>query len=189
MKLDGFGHEMPNEGITNDWITPKWVIDAFGPGYFDLDPCASLTQPWATAKRQYTVADDGLKLPWEGNIWLNPPYGPHTAVWVERLVNHSCKGGGGVALIFARLETRLWQDFIFPTAAGFVFPRRRINFARPDGTTPKNTAGAPSALIAWGDKNRGRLIEIVDKKLIEGAFLDMAFYSGSSELQPQILTS
>lgn len=26
---DGFGHEIPNEGITNDWITPPWIIRAF----------------------------------------------------------------------------------------------------------------------------------------------------------------
>lgn len=64
-KQDGFGHEKPSEGETNDWITPKWVIDAFdslcdGEMFFDLDPCVSLTQPWLTARKGYTIEQNGL---------------------------------------------------------------------------------------------------------------------------------
>ena len=174
-KQDGFGHESPFEGATNDWITPRWIIDAFGPGYFDLDPCASVNQPWSCARKAYTVEQDGLKHDWWGNVWLNPPYGPHTYKWVQRLAKH----GKGIALIFARVETRLWQDCIFPTAHGFLFPRKRIQFCKPDGTTPKSSSGAPSALIAWGDENRGKLIELCDNGIIAGAFMDIAFYTGS----------
>jgi hypothetical protein len=174
---DGFGHEAPHEGESNDWITPRWIIDALGgPEVFDLDPCASITQPWPTARKCYTAEQDGLKHPWRGNIWLNPPYGPHTHKWIEYLIEQRLNG---IALIFARVETALWQDHIFPTAHGFLFPRRRIQFARPDGTTPKSSSGAPSALIAWGSENRARLIEAVDSGSIAGAFQDMAFYTGS----------
>src|SRR3990167_8299114 len=102
---DGFGHESPVEGETDDWITPKWIIDAFGDGYFDLDPCSSMTQPWKCAKNQYTKTDNGLLLPWDGNIFLNPPYGRQTGTWVRLLVKH----GIGISLIFARVETTLWQ--------------------------------------------------------------------------------
>lgn len=182
MKADGFGHELPFEGKTNDWITPKWIIDAFnshaGYEYFDLDPCASETQPWQCAKCSYTVKDDGLSKPWFGNVFLNPPYGPHTIKWVEKLIRHKT----GIALIFARVETKLWQDGIFPTASGYLFPRRRIQFALPNGTTPKSSSGAPSALIAWGNQNRGMLIELCDSGLIEGAYMDVAFYTNSLRL-------
>ena len=174
-KQDGFGHESPYEGATNDWITPRWIIEAFGYGYFDLDPCASLNQPWSCARDALTEEEDGLEYTWWGNVWLNPPYGPYTHKWVEKLIQHKT----GIALIFARVETKLWQDFIFPTAHGFLFPKRRIQFARPDGTTPKSSSGAPSALIAWGDENRGRLIELCDDGVIPGAFMDIAFYTGS----------
>jgi hypothetical protein len=177
---DGFGHEKPREGETNDWITPRWVVDAFnslrgGEWFFDLDPCSSMTQPWPTAKRGITVAKDGLNAKWEGTVWCNPPYGPHTKHWVTKLARH----GDGVALIFARLETKLWQDDIFPTASGFLFPRRRITFARPDGTVPKATAGAPSAFVAFGGECRDALIKLVADGTIDGAFLDMAFYTRS----------
>lgn len=180
-RADGFGHEIPFEGKTNDWITPKWIIDAFdfleetGKRYFDLDPCASLTQPWGCASIQYTEKDNGLLKSWAGNVWLNPPYGPHTFQWVKRLTEHR----NGVALIFARVETQLWQKYIFPTADGYLFPSRRIAFARPDGTIPKSSSGAPSALIAWGDENYRSLIELCDTGKIEGAFFGRAFYTGS----------
>jgi hypothetical protein len=74
------GHHLPNEGKTNDWITPKRIIDVLG--VFDLDPCVSLTQPWPTALKGYTVNDDGLKSPWFGRVYCNPPYGPHTGKWL-----------------------------------------------------------------------------------------------------------
>jgi hypothetical protein len=177
---DGFGHEAAFEGETNDWITPKWVIDAFDSlsdgQFFALDPCASVTQPWPTARKAYTVEDNGLVQPWDGgHVWCNPPYGPHTSKWVRRLAEY----GDGIALIFARVETQLWQNHIFPTASGFLFPRRRIAFARPDGTTPNSSSGAPSAFIAWGVDCRAALIELCDSGGLPGAFLDMAFYTGS----------
>ena len=184
-KADGFGHEMPYEGKTSDWITPKWIIDAFDSladsHYFALDPCASIMQPWPCARESYTIKQDGLKQEWHGGkVWLNPPYGPYTSRWVRRLAEY----GNGVALIFARVETKLWQDYIFPTASGFLFPRKRIAFSYPDGTTPKSSSGAPSALIAWGDECRGALIELCDSGSISGAFLDSAFYTGSHSIQP-----
>ena len=183
-KKDGFGHEKPYEGDTNDWITPRWIIKAFDeysiryfdkPNFFDLDPCASITQPWACARDAYTVEQNGLLQNWYGNVWCNPPYGPNTEKWVRRLAEH----GSGVALIFARIETALWQDWIFPTASGFLFPRRRIQFSRPNGETPKSSSGAPSAIIAWGNDNREALIELCDTGAIDGAFLEMAFYTRS----------
>ena len=183
-KQDGFGHETPNEGATNDWITPQYIIEAFNnlsvatdDYYFDLDPCASITQPWRTARIAYTVKDNGLAMRWptQQNIWCNPPYGPHAKKWISRLADH----GDGIALIFARVETQLWQDIIFPTASGYLFPRRRIQFARPDGTIPNSSSGAPSAFVAWGDRNRSALIELVESGTIPGAFFSTAFYTGS----------
>lgn len=167
---DGFGHELPYEGKTDDWITPRWVINAFdnlsGDNFFYLDPCISMTQPWPTAKVGYTIRDDGLSKPWEGRIWLNPPYGPHTKKWVRELIRY----GNGVALIFARLETELWQDHIFPNASGLLFPKKRIAFARPNGVTPRSTAGAPSAFIAFGNDCQEALYTLAKSANIEGTY-------------------
>ncbi len=170
MKRDGFGHEKPNEGKSNDWITPRWLIDAIGYGFFDLDPCASTSQPWSCARDAFTVEQDGLAHDWWGNVWLNPPYGPHTKVWVARLAKH----GKGIALIYARLETRLWQKNIFPTAIGYLFPAKRIQFYLPDGSKPKSGSTAPSALIAWGKANADKLRCLVETGVIPGAYFDEA---------------
>jgi hypothetical protein len=61
------GHERPCRGETDDWLTPRYILDALGE--FDLDPCAATGQPWATARRHLTVHEDGLKEPWAGRVW------------------------------------------------------------------------------------------------------------------------
>ncbi len=52
------GHQRAYTGFTNEWLTPPEIIAALGP--FDLDPCAPASQPWPTATKVYTEADDGL---------------------------------------------------------------------------------------------------------------------------------
>ena len=49
---------------TDDWYTPKWIIDTLGP--FDLDPCAppADVRPYEIAPTAYTKDDDGLSHEW-----------------------------------------------------------------------------------------------------------------------------
>lgn len=88
------------------------------------------------------------------------------------------KHGRGIMLIFARVETRVWQKEIFPTADGVMFPDRRISFCLPDGTQG-SSAGAPSAFVAWGEECRSALIKLVDTGSIAGAFADRLLCTGS----------
>ena len=69
---------------SDEWLTPKWILDRLGS--FDLDPCASVERPWPTAARHYTVKEDGLLQRWEGVVWCNPPYGRAAAPWPAKLV-------------------------------------------------------------------------------------------------------
>ena len=48
----------------DEWLTPPEILAALGS--FDLDSCAPVNRPWATAARHYTVADNGLAMPWHG---------------------------------------------------------------------------------------------------------------------------
>lgn len=152
----GFGYERPSDGITNDWITPRWVVELLicaepeaECGDFDLDPCESNNQPWPLAKRGYRLGrgEDGLLLPWEGRVWCNPPYGRETTKWIDKMALHN----NGVMLIFARVETaafaRVWQ-----TASAILFFPRRITFCLPDGSAA-SSGTAPSCLVAWGTNN------------------------------------
>lgn len=43
---------------TDEWYTPKEIIDALG--VFDTDPCAPVNPLWQTAIRMYNKNHDGL---------------------------------------------------------------------------------------------------------------------------------
>lgn len=134
----------PYRGVTDDWITPRSIIDALG--HFDLDPCACIPQPWPTAEAMWTRNDDGLSRDWFGSVWLNPPYGPDAEKWISRLAKH----GNGVALIFARTETRWFFDTVWSHADAVMFIKGRLHFHYPDGTRAKGNAGGPNVLAAYG---------------------------------------
>lgn len=132
---------------TDEWYTPKEIIDALG--VFDTDPCAPVTPLWNTAKVMYNKSNDGLTKNWIGRVWLNPPYSkPLMWQFVEKLAEH----GNGIALLFNRCDSNKFQDVIFTKATGIMFLRNRIKFFRPDGTRG-NSPGCGSILIAFGEEN------------------------------------
>lgn len=143
--------------ITTTWLTPPWILDRLG--RFDLDPCAAPEpRPWATADRHIALPDDGLAADWTGRVWLNPPYSTQAAQWLAKMADHN----HGTALIFARTDTRWFQDHIFTKATALLFLRGRVKFYRPDGTEGTDNGGAPSVLCAYGpsDANHLRTSEI-----------------------------
>lgn len=139
--LDGLGGNAPRE---TRWLTPSWIVEALGE--FDLDPAGAPGHH--LAKRSYTPEndEDGLTLPWEGRVWLNPPYGREQIPFMERMAEHN----HGTALLFAAVETVMWHETIWPRASAVLFPRGRFTFARADGVAAKANSGKPSALIAYG---------------------------------------
>ena len=158
-----YHNEAQYEGATNVWLTPKWVIDKLGP--FDLDPCAADPRPFDIGQRVNLVErDNGLRQHWppEMFVWMNPPYGPHVARWMAKLVEH----GNGIALIFARMETRAIQPTVKKCSAVF-FPDRRITFMK--GEPPHDygdcSSGAPSMFVAYGDEAVQRLRRLEDGML------------------------
>lgn len=131
---------------THDWLTPPEILRALGT--FDMDPCASQFQPWRTASTQFTIVDDGLARDWVGRVWCNPPYGPHAEKFLKRMADH----GNGILLIFARTETKAFQQCCWARAHGMLFMAGRIKFRLPGGGV-SGPAGAPSVLIAYGSEN------------------------------------
>lgn len=140
-------HSRPNDGATFEWYTPPGLFDALGLE-FELDPCAPVGGlPWIPARRFIALPDDGLVEPWAGRVWLNPPYGPRTALWMRRLAAH----GDGVALIFARTETTWWHETV-GAASAVCFIAGRLTFVDRERRPGGYNAGAPSALVAYGDE-------------------------------------
>lgn len=132
---------------TDEWYTPREILESLGD--FDLDPCASVNPLWPTARVMYNKNDDGLSKEWFGRVWLNPPYSrPLIEQFIKRLSEH----GNGIALLYNRCDSKMFQDTIFPNATAMKFLRERIRFYRPDGTRG-NTPGCGSVLIAFGERN------------------------------------
>lgn len=139
--------------LKDEWLTPPHVLKALGS--FDLDPCAPIIRPWDTANCHYTIADNGLSQEWFGRVWCNPPYGLEAATWLDRLASH----GNGIALIFARTETRMFFEHVWRRADAVLFVEGRLHFHHVDGTRAKANGGAPSCLIAYGENNLRKLEE------------------------------
>lgn len=145
-------HQRPHRGATDTWLTPPGIVAAVGP--FDLDPCAAIDQPWATAATHYTEHDDGLSRPWHGMVWCNPPFGPEAEKWLARCADH----GRAIALVPARTETRWFVGQVWRKASGVLFLFGRPHFHYIDGTRAKANSGAPICLIAYGEEALGRLV-------------------------------
>lgn len=145
---------------TDEWYTPQYIIQSLGD--FDTDPCAPLQPLYKTAKVMYNKEDDGLSRKWEGRVWLNPPYSrPLIEHFVKRMSDH----GNGIALLFNRCDSKMFQDVIFKTATAILFLKGRIKFLKQDGSTA-GSPGCGSVLIAFGDDNA----EILRTCGIEGKF-------------------
>ena len=134
----------------DEWLTPKYITDDLGP--FDLDPCSPINRPWDTANKHYTVEDDGLVQEWKGHfIFCNPPYGTETFKWIKKLSEHD-----GIALIFARTDTKGFHSEIFDKADAILFIKGRLRFCTVEGVQAQ-AAGAPSCLVAYGEEAVKRL--------------------------------
>ena len=159
----GIGSHQSANMQNDEWLTPPHILDALGT--FDLDPCAPIISPWTTAKNKFTIEDDGLKQKWFGRVWCNPPYGLQAAEWLNKLAEH----GNGIALIFARTETRMFFDHVWNKADAVLFIEGRLFFHYVTGEKAPANAGAPSVLVAYGKEN----VEILKNCEIRGKFVNL----------------
>lgn len=138
------GHQR-TQGVTDEWYTPPAIFAALGLD-FDLDPAAPRGGvEWVPARNYMSIDDNGLAEPWNGRVYLNPPYGAQTGKWLGKLADH----GDGIALVFARTDTT-WFQSCAPRATTVCFVAGRIRFIRPDGRAGDYTGGAPSCLLGYG---------------------------------------
>ena len=135
------------ENPTDEWYTPIGIIESLGK--FDLDPCAPEKPLWQTAITMYDKNVDGLKQDWFGRVWLNPPYSkPLLNNFLIKMAEHN----NGIALLFNRLDSKLFMDVIFEKATAIKFLRGRIKFYKKDGTLG-GQPGCGSILVAFGEHN------------------------------------
>src|SRR5262249_43693773 len=112
------------------------------------DP-ASCRNPYCCvpARQIYTVVDDGLRQPWHGLVWLNPPFGGRRGhvPWLQKFFAH----GNGIALCAARTSADWFHQVVVPNAELICFPNGKIKFVKPNGSIGKEP-GTGVCLIGAG---------------------------------------
>lgn len=129
---------------TDLWETPQDLFDKLNNEFqFTLDVCA--TPENAKCDKFYTEEQDGLKHPWKGTVWCNPPYGRGIGQWVRRALFASVSGSTVVMLLPAGTDTKWFHDYIYKrNNAEIRFIRGRLKFGGS-----KNSAPFPSMVVVF----------------------------------------
>jgi phage N-6-adenine-methyltransferase len=136
------GPKVYHQSNTVEWETPQAFFDALHTEFgFTLDVAA---QPHnAKCERYCMPQDDGLRQPWEGVCWMNPPYGKDLDIWVAKAYTSAQAGATVVCLLSARTDTRWWHMFV-TQASEVHFVQGRLTFG---GAT--NRAPFPKVVVGF----------------------------------------
>jgi hypothetical protein len=141
--LGGENQDAGSKQRPTRWLTPTPLVKALG--LFELDPCGAPGHELAERTYLLENGEDGLALPWEGRVWLNPPYGKEAEPFVAKLAEHAY----GIALLFARTETAMFSRYVWGAAHSVLFLKGRVTFWDAEGQPAKANSGAPSCLVSY----------------------------------------
>jgi hypothetical protein len=146
-------------GVTSEWYTPSYIFAALGSA-FDTDAASPGQQatPWIPA--EVFITHNSLTVPWNGFVWLNPPFGGRNGLvpWLEKFFRH----GNGICLAPDRTSAPWWQKFV-PRAELVLFVSPKIRFIGADGR-PGPSPAQGTCLLAIGERGR----EAVDRAAERG---------------------
>lgn len=132
-----------HSSASDEHYTPAHIVTlvqaCFG-GAIDLDPCCNPGKPNVQAAKHYRMAQNGLKQPWHGNVYCNPPYSD-AGEWVDKAITEFQEGrtDATILLLAARPETNAFHALRdFPVC----FIKGRLTFIGNP-----NPAPFPSALV------------------------------------------
>lgn len=156
------GHPELGSTVESDtWLTPRTILDELGP--FDLDPCAAIGNPNWVCNRHFTTVEDGLRQPWSGRVFMNPPFS-NTVPWIRKHAEY----GIGISLVTASVESMAWREFVWKRARAILLLHGRTRFCNPDGSTTTGRPLRSIALIAWSDMDA----DILRSCALAGVLLD-----------------
>lgn len=136
-----------NKGLyssnTPEYTTPielyKKLDEEFN---FTLDPCC--TNENHKCSVYYTKEVNGLKMRWNGRVFMNPPYGRVIGLWIkkayESVLNKECELV--VCLVPARTDTKWFQDYCLKSS-DIRWIRGRVKFAN------NSPAPFPSCIVVF----------------------------------------
>jgi hypothetical protein len=134
-----------------EWTSPRALIAEATRVLetIDLDPASPLEveRRVVPASNHYTLRDDGLRQPWNGRVWLNPPYGRELPSWVDKLLHEYEAGRCTEALLLVPVRSDCeWWARLRDFARCFV--RGRLRFRDEAGA--EGTAPFASAIVYLG---------------------------------------
>jgi hypothetical protein len=129
---------------SNEWYTPSKYIEAARQvmGSIDLVPAScELANRTVKAARYYTKEDNGLALPWYGNVWLNPPYtqvGGKSSIkpWIRKAIESEANQ---IILLVPNDASARWFEWLWSYI--ICLPPYRINFDIPGKKSKHPTFG------------------------------------------------
>jgi hypothetical protein len=124
--LDRFGNP-----LSDAYCTPAWLTAMLPP--VDVDPCSN-PRSTVRARRSYSLEKrlDGLKLPWNGSVFLNWPYSDPMP-WAMKLIEELTNGHCTEAIVLCKLDPTVswWHTLTsFGPPEMWTFDRR-LQFDEP----------------------------------------------------------
>jgi site-specific DNA-methyltransferase (adenine-specific) len=158
---------------TIDWGTPLDFFATLNEEFnFTLDPCSPLTNP-LKLPRFFTKEADGLKQQWEGNVFVNSPYGAkNLELWIAKAFAEWMAGRCPVIVMLLPirgLETDRWHRYVcscqnLPQKTGLTckgtragievrFIKKRLPFVDLNSPDKKSGAGSFGSMLVIFRRN------------------------------------
>ena len=143
--------------LSNDpiWETPPHIFK-FGCELFnftpEIDVCATAQDKkceiFYGENKKYNMSSLNQDCKWQRNFWMNPPY-QNVKDWIRKAYfSHIKYNVSGLALLFAKTDTKVWHECILHGQAEVYFIQGRIKFFK-NGVESKNPAPYPSCFVYW----------------------------------------
>lgn len=148
---------------TNEWFTPAWVVELARAvmGGIDLDPAScDQAQQVVRAAKYYTKEENGLRWPWNGRTWLNPPYGTEQKPWIDKLVYDYHRAHVTEAILLTKSALGYdWFEATWDRSSSVCLARKRIPFINSSDGSCTEAAKAGSTFFYFGP-NLARFEEV-----------------------------
>jgi len=123
------------DGPDVEFYSPEEVVEAARRvmGGIDLDPAScEMANRTVGATRYFTEVQDGLSQPWEGRIWINPPFfaGAYEA-WFAKLCEEHNAGRVAESCLLMPVSDGAWFHDLLRHPTCFLFGRQK--FLDPEG--------------------------------------------------------
>src|SRR5262249_35872163 len=117
-------------GVGVEWYTAREIFAAVNVTCARA-PCPRGPGHGVRESKVYPAADDGLRQPWHGLVFMNPPFGGRNGhvPWLVKFLEHA----NGIAVVRAYTSSA-WFHQHAVKAETMLFPKGKTKFIRPDGS-------------------------------------------------------